>query len=65
VQPKDVVLEVDGESVNSLADFLKKVWSIGKAGSNIPLKILRNEKTLNLSVKSADRNDFLKKPSLH
>ena len=65
IQPKDVVLEVEGESVNSLADFLKKVWAIGTAGSNISLKILRNDKTLNLLVKSADRNDFLKKPSLH
>ncbi len=65
IQAKDVILEVDGDSISSLADFLKKVWNVGPAGSTIPLKILRNEKTINIALKSADRNDFLKKPKYH
>ncbi len=65
IHPKDIILEVDGNQISSLADFLKNVWSIGDAGATIPLKILRNEKVLNILINSADRNDFLKRPSYH
>ncbi len=65
IQAKDVILEVNGTEITSLADFLKKVWNVGPAGSNIPLKILRNDKMMEIMLKSADRNDFLKKPQYH
>jgi S1-C subfamily serine protease len=61
----DVVLAVAGQEVNDLAGFFRKVWSLGKAGVEVPLTIYRDGRTLDLNVASADRNRFLKTQSLH
>ena len=65
VQAGDLVLGVAGERTTSLADFLRKVWRLGDAGVEVPLMLARQGDVLRLSVRSADRNDFLKKPRLH
>jgi hypothetical protein len=41
------------------------VWSLGKAGIEVPLTIYRDGRTLEVRVPSGDRNRFLKGPSLH
>ena len=64
VQPKDVVLEVDGESVNSLADFLKKFGRLGKQAQISP-QDSKKRKNIKSIGKISRSNDFLKKPSLH
>ena len=38
---------------------------IGVAGCEVPLTIVRTGARINLRLRSADRADFLKKPSLH
>jgi S1-C subfamily serine protease len=65
MQIGDVVLEVAGERVSGLADFYRKVWAIGPAGSEIPLTLSREGALSRVRVRSADRQDFLKKPRLH
>ena len=65
VQSGDVVLEVAGERVSGLADFYRKIWSIGPAGSEVPLTLSREGAVSRVQVHSADRQDFLKKPKLH
>jgi S1-C subfamily serine protease len=65
VQAGDLVLGVAGERTASLADFLRKVWRLGGPGVEVPLMLARQGDVLRLSVRSADRNDFLKKPRLH
>jgi hypothetical protein len=40
------------------------VWEIGPSGSIIPITLARDGNTLPVQVRSADRGDFLKKPSL-
>jgi S1-C subfamily serine protease len=65
MQIGDVVLEVAGERVSGLADFYRKVWAIGPAGSEVPLTLSREGGLSRVSVRSADRQDFLKKPKLH
>ena len=37
----DVVLAVKGEYVTSLAEFYRKVWSLGEAGVEVPLTLYR------------------------
>ena len=64
VQPGDVVLEVAGERVAGLADMFRKVWRLGRAGVEVPLTLTRDAQVLHLQLRSADRNDFLKKPQL-
>ena len=61
----DVVLAVDGETVATLAQFYRKVWSLGEAGVPVPLLVYRDGRTFEARVTSADRNDLLKRPSLH
>jgi S1-C subfamily serine protease len=65
VQVGDLVLGVAGERTPSLAEFLRKVWRLGDAGVEVPLMLARQGDVLRLSLRSADRNDFLKKPRLH
>ena len=61
----DVVLGVAGQEVSDLAGFFRKVWSLGKAGVEVPLTIYRDGRTFEVRVTSGDRNRFLKGPSLH
>ena len=61
----DLVLGVGGSSVNGLVEFFRAVWRLGAAGVEVPLTLSRAGDVLNITVKSADRNDFLRKPRLH
>jgi S1-C subfamily serine protease len=65
IKPGDFVLEVAGARVTELAATFRKIWSIGPAGSAIPLTIARDGALHRVTIHSADRNDFLKKPRLH
>ena len=51
--------------VSELATTFRKVWSLGQAGVEVPLLIYRDGKTMEVTIKSSDRNRFLKGPSLH
>jgi len=61
----DIVLAVAGTKVGDLAAFFRKVWSLGKAGVEVPLTIYRDGRAFEARVTSGDRNRFLKGPSLH
>jgi S1-C subfamily serine protease len=65
VRPGDVVLEVASERVSTLADFFRKVWRLGSAGTEVALTLVREGAPVRVRLRSADRNDFLKKPQLH
>jgi S1-C subfamily serine protease len=61
VAPGDIVVGVAGEKVGDQAEFYRKVWKVGPAGATIPLRVLKDGDVRDLSVKSIDRSDFLKK----
>jgi S1-C subfamily serine protease len=61
----DVVLSVAGKEVNDLASFFRRVWAQGQAGVDVPISLYRDGETMDLRVKSSERNRFLKGPSLH
>ena len=61
----DVVLEVKGENVTSLASFYRKVWALGQAGVEVPLTLYRESVTFDVRVNSSDRAKFLKAPQMH
>jgi len=65
VQTGDLVLGVAGTRAHSLAEFYRLVWSQGTAGVEVPLSLARAGDVLRVSIKSANRNDLLKKPDLH
>lgn len=59
LQPDDLVLAVNGKEVNGLADFYRRIWGMGNAGVDIPLTILRGTRVRDITVRSADRHQFL------
>ena len=61
----DQVLGVGASRVHSLSEFFRAVWRLGNAGVDVPLMLSRGGDVLHITVKSADRNDFLRKPKLH
>jgi S1-C subfamily serine protease len=61
----DVVVGVAGERVSGLANLFRRIWSLGRAGVEVPLSLARGAATVELRIASADRSDFLKKPQLH
>ena len=60
----DVISDVRNEDVEGLADFYRKVWDSGEAGTEIPMRILRDGRETWLRLKSADRGSYLRKPQL-
>jgi S1-C subfamily serine protease len=65
IRQGDMVLEVAGRRVSSLADLFRRIWALGGAGTEIPLTLAREGSLLNVRLQSVDRNDILKKPLLH
>jgi len=64
VHQGDVVVEVAGAPVSDLAHLFRAIWRLGPAGTEIPLTLRRGSVSRPVRVRSADRSDFLKKPSL-
>ncbi len=60
----DIITDVRDKAVADLADFYRTVWQCGAAGTEIPIRIIRNGRDAWMRVKSADRQSFLKKPRL-
>jgi S1-C subfamily serine protease len=65
VKAGDLVLGVGATPVKGLAEFFRTVWRLGTAGVDVPLTLSRGGDVIHITVKSADRNDFLRKPKLH
>lgn len=65
IQVGDLVLSVGGTRVRGLAEFFRTVWQLGAAGVDVPLTLSRAGDVVRITVKSGDRNDFLRKPKLH
>jgi S1-C subfamily serine protease len=64
VRQGDQVVAVADQRVATLAEMLRSVWKLGPSGTEVPLTLARNGATVNVKVRSADRSDFMKKPSL-
>jgi S1-C subfamily serine protease len=61
----DIILSINGAPVVNLASFFKRLWALGTAGVEAPLSILRDGRTLDMRVVSADRNRIANNPRLH
>ncbi len=65
LRPGDVIAEVAGQPVRSLPQLFRAVWRSGAAGAQVPLTLTRGRTSLHVSVRSGNRDDFLKKPPQH
>ena len=64
VELGDIVVEVAGVKVEALAEFFRHVWSSGSAGVAVPITLARGDNAVSVVVRSGNREDFLRKPSL-
>ena len=60
----DVIAGVCGEPVADLGELYRKVWGLGEAGVDVPVGIVRDGRTFDVRIRSADRSSFLKRPRL-
>ena len=65
IETGDAIVAVNGMPPEGLADLFRKIWATGQAGTEVPLTLSRDGKTLDVAVESSDRNMFLKTPRLH
>jgi S1-C subfamily serine protease len=56
----DIILAVGSEEVTTLAEFYRKVWSRGSAGTAVPLKVLQGSRVRDVTVRSIDRIEYFR-----
>ena len=61
LRPGDIVIEVNDQPVRNLANLFRSIWSMGSAGIDISLTVLRNSKRVEVVVKSSERSAFLRR----
>jgi S1-C subfamily serine protease len=66
IHPGDVIMGVAGKRVGaSLAEFYRRIWSLGAAGTEVPLAIVRGGESVKVQVRSRDRLSYMKLPRRH
>ena len=65
IQIGDLVVEIADVPVAKLADLFRSVWSLGPAGTDVPVTVSRDGATVRVRLRSLDRNQLLRKPKLH
>jgi len=64
LRPGDIIVGIDDEPVVGLANMFRRVWSLGSAGVDVPLNVLRNTERVQLKVRSGDGAAFQRKGTL-
>jgi S1-C subfamily serine protease len=60
VRQGDVVVGVAGEAVKTHVDFYRKLWALGAAGVEVPLRVATGADVREVRVKSIDRFEYFK-----
>ncbi|HYL32477.1 MAG TPA: S1C family serine protease [Stellaceae bacterium] len=60
----DILVSIAGQEVGTLAALYRRLWSLGRAGVEVPLTLQRDGRTLTVTPRSADRSALLKKARL-
>ena len=60
VRPGDVLLAVGDRQVGTLAELYREIWGLGEPGVAVPLRVMRQNRILELSVPSVDRMRWLR-----
>jgi S1-C subfamily serine protease len=58
--PGDVVTAVAGAAPHDLADFYRKLWAQGQAGTTVPLTVIEDGEEHVVTIKSMDRYKYLR-----
>jgi len=60
VRGGDIVIAVGGDAVTTLAEFYRKVWARGEAGTEVPLRVLQGAQLREISIRSMDRASYFR-----
>lgn len=60
IRSGDVVVSVGGQAVKTHVELYEKLWKLGAAGVEVPMKILRGVDERDVRVKSIDRFEYFK-----
>ena len=65
LRPGDLVLGVNDKPVTGLKDYYRRLWSMGNAGIQVSLNVLRGITPTRYVIKSMDRRDWFRSPPGH
>jgi S1-C subfamily serine protease len=65
LQAGDVVQAVAGHEPTTLASLFHRIWSLGNAGVEVPLRIHRDGRSFEQKIISSERSRFFKVPRMH
>jgi S1-C subfamily serine protease len=65
VRAGDQIVAIGDGRISDLGSFWRMVWARGSAGVEVPLRLSRDERTVEARLQSADRASFLRRPNLH
>lgn len=60
LQSGDIVIGVAGNEVASLAEFYRRIWALGAAGVDVPLRVLQGVQMKEVTVRSIDRLEYFR-----
>jgi S1-C subfamily serine protease len=58
IKTGDIILAVNKQEVKGMADFYRKVWALGQAGVDVPLRVLQGVQIRDIVVHSTVPNQF-------
>jgi serine protease Do len=61
IEAGDIILSVNGQAVESLETFYRTIWAGGPVGTEFVLSVLHGPAVRQVTVKSIDRHDFMRK----
>jgi S1-C subfamily serine protease len=65
IREGDLIMRVANHDVATLPEFYRRLWSVGPAGTGVPLTAIRGGTRLQVNVRSVDRAALLKRPQAH
>lgn len=61
IRAGDIILSVNGEAVETLETFYRKLWTRGPAGVEVVLTVLHGPIVRDVTVRSIDRQEFMRR----
>lgn len=59
----DIILGVGDDEITGIADFYRRLWASGKAGTDISLTVLKGRQIKDINVTSMERAQYLRPPA--
>ena len=65
LKPGDLIVGVAKQSVLTLPELFRAMWSLGTAGTGVPLNVLRAGQLMDIMIQSEDRSTYYQAPRVH